>query len=168
VAPGRSKLFAGFVSNMKLPAPIRKLSLAFDWVFHLGQQVVLDSDAYLLHVQVGGVGGARCSAVGLLKMSPAVITHLVSQLKTHCTTHLHHPPEHSPPVLPQERLLHGTLGGGSPGGWRKNFYLPATADTGVIKFRSWYDEIAGGAIPWPAGTEDRVGPVLPRDVVMDR
>lgn len=51
-APGKSKLIAGFVSNMKLPAPLRKLSTAFDWVFHLGQQVVLDSDAYLLHVQV--------------------------------------------------------------------------------------------------------------------
>ncbi|KAI8463754.1 MAG: hypothetical protein J3K34DRAFT_136285 [Monoraphidium minutum] len=111
--PGKSRVFAGFISNMKLPAPLARLSLAFDWVFHLGQQVVLDSDAFLLHVQ--------------------------------------------------ERLLQQ-----SQGGWRRSFYLPASADTGVIKFRTWFDEVGGGAVPWPAGAPASLGPVLPREVVMDR
>lgn len=113
-SPGKSRLFAGFISNMKLPPPAKALaSVIPPWVFHLGQQVVLDSDAFLLHVQ--------------------------------------------------ERLLRQ-----SSGGWRRNFYLPATADTGVIKFRSWFDEVGGGSIPWPPGTPTDLGPVLPREVVMDR
>ncbi|GBF90562.1 hypothetical protein Rsub_03134 [Raphidocelis subcapitata] len=114
VAPGKSKLFAGFVTNAKLPPLARKLAGAFDWVFHLGQQVVLDSDAYLLHVQER-----------LLQASPA-------------------------------------------GGWRQSFYLPATADTGIITFRTWMDQVGGGSIPWPLGTDARLGPALPREVVMDR
>jgi hypothetical protein len=34
--------------------------------------------------------------------------------------------------------------------------------------RSWFDEVGGGAIPWPEGTPTGLGPVLPREVVMDR
>ena len=35
-------------------------------------------------------------------------------------------------------------------------------------YRTWYDEMAGGGIPWPSGTSAELGPVLPREVVMDR
>jgi hypothetical protein len=62
-SPGKSRIFAGFVSNMKLPPLVAQLSGRFQWVFHLGQQVVLDSDAYLLHVQVRVCACCACVRV---------------------------------------------------------------------------------------------------------
>jgi hypothetical protein len=45
-----------------VPPIAQKLTKAFEWIFHMGQNQVLDSDAMLLHVQVrltrgGGEGG---------------------------------------------------------------------------------------------------------------
>ena len=57
VAPGKSRLFFGFISNAALPPPLRWLAAALDFVFHLTLQQVLDSDAFLLHVQVRGRTG---------------------------------------------------------------------------------------------------------------
>lgn len=40
---------------------------------------------------------------------------------------------------------------------------------GIIKFRSWYHDCAGGSVPWPGALASQgLGPVLPRAVVMDR
>jgi hypothetical protein len=36
----------------QVPPLAQKLTKAFEWVFHMGQNQVLDSDAMLLHVQV--------------------------------------------------------------------------------------------------------------------
>eukprot|EP00775_Hariotina_reticulata_P005511 gene5511-5747_t len=67
----------------------------------------------------------------------------------------------------QERLLHD----GRDKDWRSAFFLPAGADAGIIKFRTWYHDCAGGAVPFPAGLAadgSSLGPVKPREVVMDR
>lgn len=43
--------------------------------------------------------------------------------------------------------------------------------TGIIKFRTWYHDCAGGSVPFPAGLASAglgLGPVRPREVVMDR
>ncbi len=64
----------------------------------------------------------------------------------------------------QERLLHQQHGSN----WKRAFYLPtggSGADVGVTKFRQWMDS---APIPWPAGISTDLGPVLPREVVMDR
>lgn len=50
--PGNCCLFAGFIANMAVPAPVKALLPLAEWWFHLGQNVVLDSDAMILHVQV--------------------------------------------------------------------------------------------------------------------
>lgn len=42
---------------------------------------------------------------------------------------------------PQERLLER-----SSGDWKRAFYMPATADTGVITWRQWFDQVR----PWTA------------------
>jgi len=129
--PGRSRVITAFFTNAKVPPIAQKLTKMFEWVFHMGQNQVLDSDAMLLHVQ--------------------------------------------------ERLLHD----GADNNWRSAFFMPATADTGIIKFRTWYHDCAGGEIPWPTAAtaatgstaqqqqqqqQQRVplGPAKPREVVMDR
>ncbi|KAF6258852.1 hypothetical protein COO60DRAFT_1074951 [Scenedesmus sp. NREL 46B-D3] len=114
-APGKSRVITAFFTSAKVPAFAAKLASAVEWVFHLGQNQVLDSDAMLLHVQ--------------------------------------------------ERLLHE---GRNPN-WRSAFYMPAGSDLGIIKFRSWYHDCAGGSIPWPGSlAQQPLGPVKPRQVVMDR
>ncbi|WIA39874.1 hypothetical protein OEZ86_013318 [Tetradesmus obliquus] len=114
-APGKSRVITAFFTNAKVPAFAAKLAAAVEWVFHLGQNQVLDSDGMLLHVQ--------------------------------------------------ERLLHE----GRDTNWRSAFYMPAGADLGIIKFRSWYHDCAGGSVPWPGALASQgLGPVLPRAVVMDR
>ena len=70
-------------------------------------------------------------------------------------------PSLTPPQ--QERLLQR-----APGGWSRAFFMPATADTGVSTWRTWLDRVGGGEIPWPEGVKSDLGPVLPREVVMDR
>jgi hypothetical protein len=37
---------------VQVPPIAQKLTKAFEWIFHMGQNQVLDSDAMLLHVQV--------------------------------------------------------------------------------------------------------------------
>ncbi|KAF8055112.1 PTC52 [Scenedesmus sp. PABB004] len=113
VAPGRSRVTTAFFTTSRLPPLALAIAARMQWVFHLGQQQVLDSDAMLLHVQ--------------------------------------------------ERLLHE----GRDPNWRSAFFLPAGADTGIIKFRQWFD--AAGPIPWPPGLAGTgLGPPKAREVVMDR
>jgi hypothetical protein len=39
---------------VQIPPIAQKLTKAFEWIFHMGQNQVLDSDAMLLHIQVCG------------------------------------------------------------------------------------------------------------------
>jgi hypothetical protein len=39
---------------VQVPPIAQKLTKAFEWIFHMGQNQVLDSDAMLLHIQVCG------------------------------------------------------------------------------------------------------------------
>eukprot|EP00879_Flechtneria_rotunda_P018962 GHRR01019906.1.p1 GENE.GHRR01019906.1~~GHRR01019906.1.p1 ORF type:complete len:438 (+),score=101.97 GHRR01019906.1:287-1600(+) len=58
LAPGKSRVITAFFTNSKVPSIVKKLVSKFEWVFHLGQNLVLDSDAMLLHVQVGNCHSA--------------------------------------------------------------------------------------------------------------
>eukprot|EP00878_Enallax_costatus_P027858 GHUV01030035.1.p1 GENE.GHUV01030035.1~~GHUV01030035.1.p1 ORF type:complete len:150 (-),score=49.90 GHUV01030035.1:124-573(-) len=41
--------------------------------------------------------------------------------------------------------------------------------SGIIKFRQWYTDCAGGDIPWPGAMQHQgLGPTKPREVAMDR
>lgn len=73
-----------------------------------------------------------------------------------------HPLSHSV-CLSQERKLRQ-----SGDNWKRSFFLPASADAGVIAFRTWFSELAGGAVDWAPGTPTDLGPVLPREEVIDR
>lgn len=107
----------------QVPALAQKLGRVFEWVFHMGQNQVLDSDAMLLHVQVRAVhgwAGARGLKLQLLSRRPRLRLRSLSPLPP---SHTHH--------SPQERQLHL----GADPNWRTAFYLPASADTGIVKFR---------------------------------
>jgi hypothetical protein len=47
---------------LQVPPIAQKLTKAFEWVFHMGQNQVLDSDAMLLHIQVGAGPSAMLTA----------------------------------------------------------------------------------------------------------
>lgn len=40
--------------------------------------------------------------------------------------------------------------------WQKAYFMPSLADVGIVTFRKWLDEFAGGSPFWEGGIEDRV------------
>jgi hypothetical protein len=102
-------------------------------VFHLGQNQVLDSDAMLLHVQVGGrarhITSRTCSAVARLLMGTGVLSKLQPRTGLLASFSEALPVSHPlpcPAPHDQERQLHP----GADPNWRTAFNLPASADTG--------------------------------------
>ncbi|KAI3424952.1 hypothetical protein D9Q98_008334 [Chlorella vulgaris] len=56
-------------------------------------------------------------------------------------------------------------------GWRRGFYLPTTADSGVVVLRKWLEDVAGGGVAWgpnvAAGGQAPIQPEERREVLMD-
>ncbi|CAM9179351.1 unnamed protein product [Discosporangium mesarthrocarpum] len=69
----------------------------------------------------------------------------------------------------QERELYAkgetTVQGGNPD---RSFYMPTVSDVPVRAFRRWLKDEAGGGPVWPMGKDAPLGPVLPREVMLDR
>ena len=56
VGPGRSRLIWKFPRNFGVWLDM----VVPRWVYHIGQNRVLDSDAYILHVEVAEIKLAKC------------------------------------------------------------------------------------------------------------
>eukprot|EP00903_Cladosiphon_okamuranus_P006404 g6269.t1 len=51
----------------------------------------------------------------------------------------------------------------------KTFYMPTASDTPIRRFRHWYHSRGGGGPTWAKGVDPSdIGPVLPREQVLDR
>lgn len=141
IGGGRVRLFAAFIGNFSLPAPLRALGPLTEFLGHMSQNTILDSDNYVLHVQERRLRDdlrwrtyQRWAQASMSDAADAV----------------------------------GSGVSGPVQSWRQAYFLPAGADVGVRLMRRWFGEAAACSVPGgPRGSNDP-GPVLPREVAMER
>nr|GLL31761.1 protochlorophyllide-dependent translocon component 52, chloroplastic-like [Ipomoea trifida] len=144
VSPGNSRLI--FASPRNFAVWIDKVVPR--WMFHIGQNLILDSDLYLLHVECKGFNRACRQMHFDFVLSSDVLTN-----------------QHIPPSLVSKEHKLKEIG---PYNWHKSCFVPTKADTLVVAFRRWLNKYAGGQVDWRGKFSGALPQMPPREQLMDR
>ncbi|EMS56006.1 Pheophorbide a oxygenase, chloroplastic [Triticum urartu] len=134
VSPGKSRVIWAFPRNVGvwLDKVIPR------WYYHIGQNAILDSDIYLLHIEV---------MILQLKLSNSEFQSLVQDME-----------------LKQQR----NFAAAGVENWQKAVYVPTSSDNMVIAFRNWFRKHCKSQVGWAAPTIGQLPETPTKDKLMER
>uniref|UniRef100_A0A453M5Q7 Pheophorbide a oxygenase domain-containing protein n=1 Tax=Aegilops tauschii subsp. strangulata TaxID=200361 RepID=A0A453M5Q7_AEGTS len=146
VSPGKSRVIWAFPRNVGvwLDKVIPR------WYYHIGQNAILDSDIYLLHIEV---------MIFQLKLgdSEAEVLNLIQHMELN---------QKANPLFPsfQER----NFAAAGIENWQKAVYVPTSSDNMVIAFRNWFRKHCKSQVGWAAPTVGQLPETPTKDKLMER
>lgn len=183
VSPGNSRLIWASARNFGVWID----RIVPRWMFHLGQNLLLDSDLYLLHLEVASTvnrigsfwlnliifpyfwflvtGSTQKDVTNQNTLQSSQSCHSVTQLDTQRKTfYCLQQQLHTPVFSSQERKIMDT----GPSNWQKACFVPTKSDAQVVGFRSWLIKHAGGQVDWGAKFSGTLPPSPSREQLLDR
>lgn len=142
VSPGRSRLIWTFPRNFGVFID----KIVPRWVFHIGQNTILDSDLHLLHVEV----------IPSLSNTHTVVSRGGSMY----WTDLYYVTE----CVQERKILER-----GPKNWQKACFIPTKSDANVVTFRRWFNKYSGAQVDWRGKFDPSLlPPTPPREQLFDR